>query len=75
MAALRIAESDAVEILASLGPGDLVRRVRAEMTREWMLVFVTDVVGVALYIKVLLRVTCLVISFHEAQDEAEKELD
>ena len=64
---------DACDVLARLGPKDLVERVRSVITGEWMYVLKPRVVGIDLYVKVLLRRDCLVISFHEDKGSDERE--
>jgi hypothetical protein len=64
---------DACDVLARVGPKDLVERVRSVTTGEWMYVLKPRVVGIDLYVKVLLRRDCLVISFHEDEGSDEEE--
>jgi hypothetical protein len=40
-------------------------------TREWLYVFLPRAFGETLYIKVLLRSDCIIISFHEQVDNEE----
>ena len=61
-------EEDACEVLANLIASEFDRRVRSKKTGEWMHVFKTEVDGVLLYLKVILRSDCIVISFHEEED-------
>lgn len=66
--------SDACEVLASLGSENLVRRLASEHSGEWLYVFECQVAGMQIYAKVILRVECIVISFHEESSHgAEKE--
>jgi hypothetical protein len=64
---------DACDVLARVGPTDLVERVRSAITGEWRYVLKPRVVGIDLYVKVLLRRDCLVISFHEDEGSDEEE--
>jgi hypothetical protein len=67
-------ESDAGEVLASLSPTESAGRARSTHSGEWMYVFKPQVSAVPLYLKVILRDQCGVISFH-AQDESDEEDD
>ncbi|SRR6266511_868809 len=63
-------EEDACDVLAK---GDLAGRLVSERTGEWMYVFNPSVGGIALYVKVVLRSDCVVISFHEEEESDEDE--
>ncbi len=58
-------EDDACEVLANLTAKDAAGRLESVMTGEWMYLFKPHVVGTLLYVKVVLRNDCVVISFHE----------
>jgi hypothetical protein len=61
---------DACRILEELKTEDWAQRLRSELTSEWMYVFKPSVAGDALYVKVILREECVVVSFHlEDEDE------
>jgi len=45
------------------------RAVRSEHTGEWLYVFLARVAGETLYVKLLLRADCLIVSFHEQVDD------
>jgi hypothetical protein len=64
-------EEDACDVLAKLKLSDLVGRLVSEKTREWMYVFKPSVGGTVVYVKVILRGDCVVISFHEEEDSDE----
>ncbi|MGH6690012.1 MAG: type II toxin-antitoxin system MqsR family toxin [Gammaproteobacteria bacterium] len=64
-------EEDACDVLEKLTPSDLVGRLASEKNGEWMYVFNPSVAGIALYVKVVLRSDCVVISFHEEEDSDE----
>jgi hypothetical protein len=66
-------EQDACDVLAKLTPSDLVRRLVSEKTGEWMYVFKPSIGEMVLYVKVILRSDCVVISFHEEEDSDEDE--
>lgn len=59
---------DACEVLAGLKQADLVERIQSEVTGEWMYVFKPRVEGIVVYLKVILRSDCLVVSFHEDEE-------
>lgn len=71
--ALGLDESDACDVLARLVPGDSAGRVESAATGEWRYLFQPSLAGTVLYLKVVLRVDCVVISFH--QDEGGHEED
>jgi hypothetical protein len=66
-------EEDACDVLANLKPNDVVGRLVSEKTGEWMYLFNPSVGGTDLYVKVVLRGDCVVISFHEQEDSDEDE--
>lgn len=68
-------EQDAVEVLRKLKTADSTGRLRSERTREWLYVFKPAVAGTRLYVKVLLRNECFVVSFHEDSDDEKEETD
>ena len=61
-------EEDACDVLANLAPSDLVERFVSKKTGEWMYVFKPSVGGIVVYVKVVLRSDCVVISFHDEGD-------
>ena len=66
-------EEDACDVLANLTRRDLVGRLVSEKTGEWMYVFKPSVAGVVVYVKVIVRADCVVISFHEEEETDEDE--
>ena len=62
---LEIDEEDACDILASLRSQDSAGRQASETTGEWMYVFKPNCGGILLYVKVILRDDCILISVHE----------
>jgi len=58
-------EADACDVLANLATSDFVERLRSKKTGEWMYVFKPEAGEVVVYLKVILRGDCVVISFHE----------
>ena len=67
-ALLGLDAEDACETLEGLRASDFVRRLASESTGEWMDVFKPRVGDFSIYLKVVLRGGCLVVSFHEDED-------
>ena len=67
LAALRLAldEQDACDLLANLAAEDSAGRLVSVRTGEWMYVFKPSLAGAILYVKLILRIDCIVVSFHE----------
>jgi len=64
---------DACEALAGLTLRDAVGRLRSRATGEWMYVF-KPVVGVdVVYVKLILRSDCIIVSFHEDEGGRDEE--
>jgi hypothetical protein len=61
---LGLDEEDARRVLAGLTTRDAVERVAAERTGEWLHVFKPRVAGTLVYVKLVLRTDCVVVSFH-----------
>ena len=66
-------EDDACDILVGLTQGDFEERIASEHTGEWMYVFKPVVAGITLYLKVVIRNDCIVISLHEDEVSHEQE--
>ena len=66
-------EDAACDVLANLTRSDMVGRLISEKTGEWMYVCKPSVVGVVIYLKVVVRGDCVVISFHEEEESDEDE--
>ena len=64
---------DACDVLAALTGDDFVSRLESERTGEWMYAFKPVVAGTIVYLKLVVRSDCLVVSFHE--DESEDDED
>ena len=60
-------EEDACGVLANLASSDFAERLVSKKTGEWMYVFKPSVGAVVVYVKVVVRVECIVISFHEEE--------
>ena len=73
LAELSLDEEDACDVLASLTAEDCAGRKRSATTGEWMYVFRPNVAGTVIYIKVILRINCVLISFHEDEDGVHEE--
>jgi len=56
---------DACQVIAALTARDFAGRLVSSITGEWMYVFKPPISGVVLYIKLVLRSDCLIVSFHE----------
>lgn len=64
---------DACDVLAALRGEDFAKRFESDHTGEWMYVFKPAVAGTAVYLKLVLRAECLVVSFHEDEGESDEE--
>jgi hypothetical protein len=71
LASLGLDWSDACEVLVGLRSAAFVERLSSRETGEWMYVFKPVVGGIVVYLKLILRAGCLVVSFHE--DEGDEE--
>jgi hypothetical protein len=58
-------EEDACELLADLTAEDSAGRMASVATGEWMYIFKPALLGSVLYVKLILRADCIVVSFHE----------
>jgi len=58
-------EGDACELLAALTAQDSAGRLKSRETGEWMYIFKPTLDDKLLYVKILLRADCIVVSFHE----------
>ena len=58
---------------SELRVADLRGRVESERTPEWLYVCKPEVGGINLYIKLIVRSECVVISFHEDEGDADEE--
>ena len=56
---------DACDVPARLGAEDSAGRLGSAATGEWMYVFKPILAGTILYVKVILRDDCILVSFHE----------
>jgi len=65
---LGLDEEDACELLAGLTAEDSAGRVASAATGEWMYLFKPRVAETILYVKLIMRTNCVVVSFHEDED-------
>ena len=56
---------DGCDVMAGLTADEFAQRFKSESTGEWMYVFKPSVAGTTVYLKLILRAECLVVSFHE----------
>lgn len=68
-------EQDACDVLANLKPADSAGRLSSATTGEWMYVFKPVVSGTILYVKLVLRNDCIVVSFHMDEGDGHEEDD
>ena len=68
---LGLAVSDVVDILTALSPADSAGRLRSSASSEWLYVFKPTVAETVLYVKVVLRGDCVVVSFHKDKSDEE----
>lgn len=64
---------DAQERLGTLTAALLEERRRSTETGEFLYVFKTVVEGAIIYVKVVIREACIVVSFHEDRDSDEED--
>ncbi len=69
---LGLDEEDACEVLAELTAEDSAGRVASATTGEWMYLFKPQVSETILYVRVILRNICVVVSFHEDEDGSDE---
>lgn len=62
-------EDDVCDVLASLERRQSAGRVASEVIGEWLYVFKPVRSGMRLYVKLILRSDCVLISFHEDTDD------
>ena len=62
-----------VDELASLAASEFAERLRSKRTGEWMYIFKPEVGGVPVYLKVILRTDCVVISCHVEKEQSRED--
>ena len=73
LVALGLDATDACESLEGLKAADFVKRLMSEATGECMYVFKPNVGGILVYVKLILRRGCVVVSFHEDEGRDDEE--
>jgi hypothetical protein len=68
---LGLGVADVIDVLMALTPNDSGGRVRSLLSSEWLYVFKPTVAETVLYVKVVLRNDCVVVSFH--MDDTDEE--
>lgn len=66
-------EEDACDLLANLNSDDSAGRLESAATGEWMYLFKPQLAGTVLYVKLILRNDCVVVSFHEDEGGGHEE--
>lgn len=66
-------EQDACDVLANLAAEDSAGRLKSPATDEWAYVFKPLLAETVLYVKLILRNDCVVVSFHEDEGEGHEE--
>jgi hypothetical protein len=68
--ALSLNEEDG--IIAGLAAKDFAAKLTSEATGEWMYVFKPLLGFIVFYVKLVLRSSCIVVSFHEEQNHEDE---
>lgn len=66
---LELDQDDCCDLLKKLTATDSAGRIRSTITGEWMYVFKPTITSRRLYLKLILRGDCIIISFHEEGNE------
>jgi hypothetical protein len=66
-------EEDACDVLANLTAEDSAGRLESTATGEWMYLFNPPLARTVLYVKLILRSDCVVVSFHEDEGGSHEE--
>jgi hypothetical protein len=66
-------ETDACDVLTKLTTGHSAGRLRSDSTGEWMYLFKPSFGTTVLYVKVVIRSNCVVVSFHEDEGGGDEE--
>lgn len=67
--------TDACEVLGALTSADLAGRLASEVTGECMYVFKPRTAGTVVYLKLILRADCVVLSFHSEKDDRDDQVE
>jgi hypothetical protein len=73
LSVLELDAEDAGDILSNLTVDDSEGRMKSHTTGKWMHIFKPQLPETVLYIKIVLRDTCVLISFHEDDVESDEE--
>ncbi len=65
---LGLNEHDGTDVVLGLTARECAGRLFSPETAEWLYVFKPPIAGSGLYVKLVLRAYCVVISFHEERD-------
>lgn len=69
LASLGLDETDARDVIAGLSSHEVRGRLPSEQSGEWAYVFRAIVAEMPVYIKLVLRTACVVVSFHEEGED------
>lgn len=69
---LGLNEHDGADVVLGLTVRECGGRVFSPETAEWLYVFRPSIAGSGLYVKLVLRAYCVVISFHEERDNEDE---
>jgi len=73
LAVLDLDADDAVEVLQGLTARDSAGRIVTAHSGEWMYVFKPALGETTLYLKLVLRTDCVVVSFHEEESSDDED--
>jgi len=73
LASLGLDARDACEALEALRAADFVRRIASGRTGERLYLFKPRILGIPVYLKFVLRDGCVVVSFHEDENQNEED--
>jgi len=68
-------EVDACDVLANLTTEDATGRLESAATGEWMYLFKPVLAGTVLYVMLIIRNDCIVVSFHADEGDGHEEED
>jgi hypothetical protein len=69
MSSLGLHPDDVIDVLRALTPAEAFSRIASDVTEEWMYVFKPTIGDAVIYLKLILRDGCVVVSFHEDDDD------
>lgn len=64
-----LTETDALDIVKTLTEQDFVQRIKSRATGEQMYVFKPRLGNLLIYVKLIIRDICVIISFHEDTED------